>query len=160
MKRSWLKRKTALKAKKPWKPKRSKLRLASHSTAAQIKVDIQAWLRAIAIVRDGGCFLREARPEHTEVLQFDHLITRSNSATYADDRLGVCVCTGCHYWKKYHKEQYDELVRSLLPRDRVDLWDKAQQDSWRPTPMGAHDWNMQLVYLKDKARKMGITALT
>jgi len=33
------------------------------------------------------------------VLLADHLITRANSATFADSRLVVCVCKSCHAFK-------------------------------------------------------------
>jgi hypothetical protein len=46
--------------------------------------------------------------------QADHLITRANSATYADTRLIVCACKGHHGWKKWHQKEYEALVRTLI----------------------------------------------
>ena len=66
-------------------------------------------MREIVIKRDGGCILRDIqgvsqcngyRKDGKLILQADHLITRANSATYADTRLIVCVCKGHHGWKK------------------------------------------------------------
>jgi hypothetical protein len=74
------------------------------SDVALIKDDIQAYCRDIVILRDGGCIFRNepghvcsgfAKDGHL-ILQADHLITRANSATYADTRLIVCVCKGIH----------------------------------------------------------------
>ena len=70
------------------------------------------------------------------ILQCDHLVTRSNSATFADTRLMVCVCRGHHSWKSLgsnaRKKEYDELVRTLISPERVKLWDECERDSWKP----------------------------
>lgn len=147
--------------------KRGTLRIAGKSEVSEIKRHIQALLRAIVIVRDGGCILR-ARfrliaqnvippcngydKSGNLVLQADHLISRSNAATYADSRLVVCVCKGHHAWKSLggnaRKKQYDEIVRSLLPADRVALWDAAERDSWRPSRHFKSDWLVAKVVLE------------
>ena len=131
---------------------------AAQADTAEIKDRIQALLRAIVIARDGGCILRDVR--HCNglpnipgvVLQADHLITRTNSATFADTRLVVCVCRPCHGWKSLggnqRKAQYDALVRTLLPPDRVALWDRCEQDSWRPHRTFMSDWRLAEVVLK------------
>jgi hypothetical protein len=162
MKKSWLKRKTSLTAKKPWRPKRTPIRQKSQSPTAEAKDSIQALLRAIVIVRDGGCILRmiiyrDFPPcnGYTKagelVLQFDHLITRANSATYADSRLGVCVCKGHHGWKKYHEAEYNALVRSLLPPDRVTLWDRAEAERHRShARKGSYDWRLEEAALRQE----------
>lgn len=107
--------------------KRTALRKKSKSETALIKDDIQAYLRAIVIKRDGGCIIEHFRRKTVEdcaeyryeptypvcgvppcngykkdgtlILQADHLITRANGATFADSRLVVCVCKGHHGWK-------------------------------------------------------------
>jgi hypothetical protein len=116
--------------------------------------------------RDGGCIFRvftwhicsgHAKDGHL-ILQADHLITRGNSATYADARLIVCVCKGIHGWKSVggnaRKKQYDELVRTLISPERVALWDRCEQDSWRPHRTSAMDWKLQLAALKHKLQSM------
>ena len=153
-------KRSPFKRKKPWiakfKPKsrarRTKLRLKGVSTTSQLKEEIQAVLRSIVIVRDGGCILRKIRHcsrgvEDGVVYQADHLITRANNATYADSRLVVCVCRPCHFWKKYHEPQYNALVRSILSKERVDLWDRCLQDMWRPIKHGAYDWKLEIINL-------------
>lgn len=125
-------------------PKKSK------SESALTKDAIQAMVRAIVMKRDGGCILRDYRPNHTSILQADHLITRSNSATYADTRLIVCVCTGCHGWKHWHKEEYDALVKSILTPDRVQLWTRAEAASWQPHRKYTYDWKIELAALKQE----------
>lgn len=148
--------------KKATKPmKRSKLRVVGHSTTAEIKKEIQATLRQIVIARDGGCILRRVRmcggDIGQSVLQADHLITRSNSATFADVRLVVCVCRGCHGWKSLgsnlRKAQYDELVKRILPKETVDLWERCERDSWMPVRTGSTDWKMALIVLKQELKK-------
>jgi hypothetical protein len=71
--------------------KRSPLRKKSNSPVAECKDRIQALLRAIAIIRDGGCVLRSPaiqreygikdcsgwRKDDDVVLQYDHLNSRA-----------------------------------------------------------------------------------
>lgn len=133
--------------------KRTKLHVKGHSSIAQQKQEIQALLRAIVMERDGGCILRDLRHCGGEygiegiVLQADHLITRSNSATYADKRLVVCVCKGCHLWKKYNKEAYDKMVKKIITKDRVHLWEVCEEDR-SAHPMRSYDWSLAIVALK------------
>ena len=131
--------------------KRTKLNIRGIGEVSVLKDEIQKTLRQIAIARDGGCILRNIRHCYNgpkAVFQFDHLITRANAATFADSRLGVCVCRGCHLWKEYHKEQYDALVKTLLPKDRVELWEKCEKDSWNPVRTTAMDWKLSLILLE------------
>jgi hypothetical protein len=132
--------------------KRTKLRIAGHSTVSEQKREIQSIVRSIVILRDGGCILRKIRYCEDPVLQADHLITRSNSATYADTRLIVCLCRSCHGWKHWNEKQYDELVKRILPKDRVDLWDRCLKDSWRPMRTSSQDWKMAILYLKNELK--------
>lgn len=138
--------------------KRTRIKARGQSETARAKENIQALLRAFVIKRDGGCILRNIRgcgaiADSGEVLQADHLVTRANSATYADERLVVCVCRSCHYWKSVganvNKNQYDTLVRSILPPDRVQLWDRAEEARLRGTSRRyGSDWKLEEVRLK------------
>lgn len=153
MKRSPLKRGTS-------QMKRTPLRKRSKSETAKCKERIQSLLRDIVMIRDGGCILRSKRAcgailgASGHVLQADHLITRANSATYADPRLVICVCRSCHYWKSVgsnrNKQEYDALVRTVLPQERVDLWDRCEQDSWRADRKYAADWKLAEAALKQE----------
>jgi hypothetical protein len=138
------------------KPRR--LRVEGHSEVSETKRNIQALLREIVIARDKGCILRNVRHCGGDVgfagIQADHLISRANSATYADPHLVVCVCRPCHAWKSLggnlRKAQYDALVRTLLLADRVSLWDRRETDSWRPARTGAYDWKLAEIALKQQ----------
>ena len=137
-------------AKKPMK--RSKLRVAGVSDTTKIKQSIQSLVREIVILRDKGCILRFKRPCGGEigkaVLQADHLVTRANSATYGDTRLIVCLCRPCHGgFKQWHKPEYDALVRTILPKERVALWDMAQANAHRPQKM---DWKLVEIGLQQE----------
>jgi hypothetical protein len=170
MKKTPLQRKTPLQAKQPWRPKRTPLRQKGQSEAARIKDSIQALLRAIVIIRDGGCILRHVQgygipycngytKDGQLILQFDHLVTRSNSESYADGRLGVCICQGHHGWKSVgnnqRKQEYDALVRSLLPKDRVELWDRCEAERPRSyTRKGAYDWKLEEAALRVELAKL------
>lgn len=144
--------------------RRTKIRVAGKSDTKTVKDEIQAVLREIVILRDKGCVLRMERGCGGElgaigvVLQADHLITRANSATYADSRLVVCVCRRCHAWKSLgsnlRKAQYDELVKTILPESRVKLWEKCERDSWQPKRVSVRDWKLELVVLRQELDKM------
>ena len=138
--------------------RRTKLRIKGISTTSQDKEEIQALLRSIVIVRDKGCVLRKLRHCSKEldldaIYQADHLITRSNSATYADSRLVVCVCKGCHFWKKYHEKEYDKLVKSILSKERIALWERCEEEraSHRAHKM---DWKLEKLNLYNELAKL------
>lgn len=146
MKRSgFLKRKTTIKVR-------------DHSDTNNTKDSIQALVRQIVIARDGGCIFRgliyRDFLQCGTVLQADHLITRANSATFSDTRLIVCLCRNHHAWKSLggnaRKAEYDAIVKTLLPRDRVELWERAEQDSWRPHRKYTYDWRMDEAALKQE----------
>lgn len=139
---------------------RTQLRVVGHSQISETKQRIQDLLLAIVKLRDGGCILR-VLPWHTctgfakdghLILQADHLITRGNAATYADSRLVVCVCKGAHGWKSVggnlRKAQYDAIVKTLLPPERVALWEACEADSWKPQRTSAMDWKLQEIALQ------------
>ncbi len=141
---------------KPTSAPRRILRKASKSPVAVIKRRIQALVREIVILRDKGCILRDSRRcgglpgIPGVVLQADHLISRANSATYGDTRLIVCLCRPCHGgYKQWHKPEYDALVRTVISKERVALWDMAQADSHRPHKV---DWKLvELSLIKELA---------
>ena len=157
VKRSYFKR-------KQYRPmKRTRIKVRGSSKTADLKSQIQDLLRAIVIIRDGGCILRNLqgvpqcngyRSDGELILQADHLITRSNSATYAELKLVVCVCKGHHGWKKYYETRYNEVVRKILPTESVELWDLREKERFIPTRKGAYDWKMEVVFLKEQLRKL------
>lgn len=141
---------------KPRYLKRTPFSKTGKSDTALIKKRIQALVRDIVIIRDKGCILRFKRPCGGEigiaVLQADHLVTRANSATYGDTRLIVCLCKPCHGgYKQWHKPEYDALVRTILSKERVALWDLAQADSHRPQKM---DWVLVELSLQQELSKL------
>lgn len=143
--------------------KRSFLKRKGTSETAKLKDEIQAVVREIVILRDGGCILRPYRHCGGDlgsgaVIQADHLISRSNSATYADSRLVVCVCRPCHAWKSLgsnlRKNEYDDLVKKILLPERVRLWERCEKESWRPSPKGKYDWKLSLIALNQELKKL------
>jgi hypothetical protein len=98
-----------------------KLRVAHHSETNDVKQEIQDTLRAVVIERDGGCILRHYsetgacggyRKDGQLILQAEHLHTRSNSASFADSRLVICLCRHHHGdWKPQHADEYYQIVR-------------------------------------------------
>lgn len=148
---------------------RSPLSSKGKSETALIKDEIQYVAREIVIARDKGCILRDLHydgiPEcggftkaGNPIYQADHLVSRSNSATFADTRLIVCVCRDHHAWKSLgsnaRKAEYDALVRTLLSPARVKLWDECERDSWKPNRGAAFNWPVTLAALKQELRQM------
>ena len=147
--------------------KKTKLNVVGHSTVAQQKEEIQRLVRLIVTARDGGCILRNLRCGleasvdfenekviSEDVIQADHLVTRANSASYADTRLIVCLCRRCHAWKKWNEKAYDQLVKTVISKDRVELWDKCQDDRNKGTyRMTSYDWKLEIVNLNSELRE-------
>lgn len=126
------------------------MRQNGKSGVSILKREIQRLVREIVIKRDGGCILHKYRHCEDPVLQADHLVTRANSATYDDCRLIVCLCRTCHGWKHWHQKEYDALVKTILEPSRVALWDRAEQDSWKPTHRISSDWKISIAALKQE----------
>lgn len=133
------------------------MRYRHPSETNYIKERIQEELREIVIFRDGGCILRHTpqagpcngfKKDGTLVLQADHLETRANAASYADPRLVVCLCPGHHGgFKKWNKEKYDAIVRTLISPERVALWDAVHAARYQAKRNTTYDWRMELIAL-------------
>lgn len=147
----------------PFKPRsrpmkrKGRLHIKGHSTVSQLKEEIQSLLRQIVMKRDKKCILHGIRCNHEVgmegiVWQAEHLIERSNSATYADPRLVVLVCRNCHGWKHFKKsnhDQYDAWVKTRLSKERVALWERCAADH-SPTHKGSYDWKLHIIALKQE----------
>ena len=141
----------------------TKLRIKGISDTATIKQDIQDALRAHVIKRDKGCILRNIygipkcngyRTDGELILQADHLVTRSNSATYGDTRLVVCVCKGHHGWKKWHEREYNALLKEkVLDKEIVKLWERCERESWRLRKYTT-DWKLALLAIQKETEKL------
>lgn len=140
--------------------KRSPLRKQGKSETAKAKRRIQALLRKLVMLRDGGCILRHYRPQAGEcggyrqdgelILQADHLITRSNTATYGDSRNVVCLCKRHHgYWKPQHSHLYWELVKEHIGEKRWEWFKRAEKDR-KPHGMTLWDWGKVEIGLKQE----------
>lgn len=131
------------------------MRRKSKTKTAIIKDDIQGLVRQIVMKRDKGCILRHIRHCGGEigetVIQADHLITRANSATYADTRLIVCICRACHGWKHWHEKEYDATVRKVLSPEIVKLWDRCEADH-QAHKTYKMDWVMEKLALEKELK--------
>lgn len=145
---------------KPRKPlKRSRLKVAGHSSSSELKVEIQAVLRQIVIKRDGGCILRNYsetglcggyRKDGELILQAEHLHTRSNAASFSDSRLVVCLCQRHHiFYKPQHADEYYKIVRKHIGTIRSIILDRVQQD-YSPHKV---DLKLELIALKQELKK-------
>lgn len=116
---------------KPRYLKASRLRLKGVSDSSKAKERIQALLRSIGLLRDGGCIFRHY-PETGEcggykkdgslILQFDHLNSRVHAISFSDSRLGVIACLRHHfYYKKQYPFEYERCAINNIGKKRADL---------------------------------------
>ena len=152
--------------------RKTKLKVMGDNDTATKKQEIQDLVRLIVTHRDQGCVLRNMRcgvtafvDENNKIvasssyIQADHLITRANSATFADTRLIVCLCRNCHAWKHWNEKEYEKLVKNVLPKNTIELWDKAEEyrqahKTYKP------DWSMAIVLLKAELNKVVLNQCT
>lgn len=133
----------------------AKLNIEGKSETKTLKKEIQRLLREIVIRRDGRCTrCGIAYPTQGVVFQCDHLISRSNSATYADARLCVLLCRQCHAWKSLgnnlRKAEYDAFIKTRISPERVALWARCEADALRPKRTGATDWRLAIIVLEQE----------
>lgn len=118
--------------------KRSSLRSLGKSERSKQLRRIQDLLRQIAIKRDGGCILCN-HPEtgrcggYTSagrlILQAEHLVSRSNMATFGDMRNIVCLCQRHHiFWKPQNSQKYWELIEKIIGTERWAWYLRARDD--------------------------------
>ncbi|KKN06976.1 hypothetical protein LCGC14_1071660 [marine sediment metagenome] len=166
MKRSWIKRGTSQMKRggfknKPQKPmKRTRLKMRGTSDTSVIKEEIQALLRQIVIIRDGGCILRNypetgacgGRNKNGDIIhQAEHLHTRANSASFADHRLVVDICPRHHlYYKPQHADEYYRIVKIHIGPERAKLLEAVQADR-SPHKM---DWKLEKLALEQHLKTL------
>lgn len=144
----------------PLKARKRTLRIAGVSTTTEIKKEIQALLRQIVMIRDGGCILRHyceagacgpIKKDGNPVLQAEHLITRSNSGTFGDSRNCVCLCQRHHiYWKPQYSDLYWEMVKSHLPEKTWKWYEVAKLD----TKAYRVDWKLVKIALEQELKTL------
>src|ERR1035437_8265071 len=118
--------------------RKTSLHLVGYSTATELKTEIQAILRQIVIIRDGGCWLRHYsqsgacsgyRNDGTLILQAEHLHTRASAQSFSDSRLVVCICRHHHiHWKPQHSAEYNDLAEQFIRKERSALWTRVRED--------------------------------
>ena len=143
-----------------FKRKPHKLAFKHSSPSNDIKDEIQGLLRSIAIIRDGGCVLRDYpqtgkcggyTKDGNLILQYDHLNSRTHSISFADERLGVLVCKRHHiFYKPQYPFEYERCVIDAIGKERADLLYKVRQDR-RAYKM---DWKLELLRLRQLFREI------
>ena len=118
--------------------KRTPLARKSKSEATALRDEIQAILRQLGLIRDGGCVLRhypEAgdcggyRKDGELILQAEHLHTRSNNATFAEMKNIVILCKRHHFFfKPQYGMLYWILIRKHIGEARWNWLESARQD--------------------------------
>lgn len=124
---------------KPRKPlRKTKIRVKGISTTAELKDEIQALLRQLAIKRDKVCILSHY-PEAKQcggytkngdlILQAEHLNSRSHASTFGDMRNIVLLCKYHHiYWKPQNSSLYWELVKKHIGEEKYTWYIRARDD--------------------------------
>lgn len=143
--------------------RRKSLRKKSASPTAECKDRIQALLREIAIIRDGGCVFRNYpesgdcggyRKDGELILQFDHLNTRARNISFGDARLGVCVCLRHHfYYKKQFPFEYERIAIEVIGEKRATLLHRVREDR-KSYPFGIYEWGNIELALQQELQKL------
>lgn len=139
-------------------------RKGKKSELTKCKDRIQALLRAICIIRDGGCVLRNspeagicggyAPKSGYLILQAEHLITRGRNATFGDLRNIVCLCQRHHgYFKEQNGRLYWELIQKIIGDARW-YWIKEVEADRRTYPMGLYEWQFVEIALKQELKEL------
>lgn len=118
--------------------KRTKLRMRGISETSVLKDEIQATLREIAIIRDGGCVFRKFpqtgacggyAKNGNLILQFDHLNSRVHASSFSDPRLGICACKRHHiFYKPQYPAEYEKCAVQAIGKERAELLYKVRAD--------------------------------
>ena len=139
--------------------------LVKKLTVSELKKKIQAKLREKAIERDKTCVVGQHpsslppqwlrcgryRKDGQMVVQAEHLVTRANSASFADMDNIILLCSNHHgYFKPQHGWLYWEIVRFHIGEKR---WNKIKKWELDHTPhhMVTADWRLALENL-DKSK--------
>lgn len=128
------------------------------SEVTKCKLRIQALLRKMAIIRDGGCILRHyeeagqcggyGKVSGELILQAEHLNTRERNISFGDMRNIVCLCQHHHgYFKPQYSLIYWDLVRRHIGEDRWAWLQRVIKDR-KSYPMGLWDWGKVEAALK------------
>ncbi len=149
MKRSWIKRGVKQLKRSSFKPKvykplkRTRLRIVGHSSTSELKIEIQALLRQICLIRDEVCILShyqdQITPQYRQcggfrkdgnmIYQAEHLLSRERAIGFTDTRLIVLLCKRHHFfYKKQYPEEYYRVIRKHIGPERSALLDRVQQD--------------------------------
>ena len=133
------------------KLRRSTLNAKGKGATSLIKDEIQGLLRKIAILRDGGCVLRDCpdtgkcfgwKNNGELVLQAEHLISRSHSNTYGDMRNIVCLCSGHHgTFKPNNSMRYWNAIERVIGPSRW-TWVKRNEEDYARKQTYKMDWKM------------------
>lgn len=125
--------------------KRSRLRLVGVGSASTMKRRIQAILRQIAILRDGGCIFRVVLGKCSGPLQAEHLNSRTHAHTFGDTRNIVCLCQYHHiFWKPQNSRLYWELIEQHLGKAKWE-WLKLAEADKSPHKV---DWKLTEIALQ------------
>lgn len=146
--------------------RRTPLRQKGKSDVAKTKDRIQALLRQLAIHRDGGCVLRHYKDEAGNcggyapksghlILQAEHLITRSNSVSYADMRNIVCLCQHHHgNFKPQHSRLYWELIERHIGPERWAFIKACEAERFKAHRTTLYDWTKIELALSQDLRQI------
>ena len=133
--------------------KRTQLAKIGKHPVAQAMKRIQALLRQIVIIRDGGCVLR-LYPETgacSGPLQAEHLNSRTHAHTFGDTRNIVCLCQRHHiFWKPQNSRRYWEIIQIIIGKTRW-AWLKLAEADHSPHKV---DWAAQEIALQYELSKL------
>ncbi len=135
------------------------------SEVALCKRRIQALLREIVVIRDGGCVLRHFtqagkcggyRNDGKLILQAEHLISRKRNISFADLRNVICLCKRHHgYFKPQNSRLYWELMHEIIGPVRKEWLDKTEKDQ-KVYHMTFWDWQKVELFLQHELQELRV----
>jgi hypothetical protein len=105
-------------------------------------------------IRERDGFTCVARPHPfckcTEVMQCNHLVSRSNYRLRWEPLNAICGCAGLNTWAHYHTVEWDKLWRELFP-ERVAMLDRLKG---LKSKYSNADLELMLKHFEDKRKAM------
>ena len=86
---------------------------------AELKKKAESLWKEIAYLRFGRvCWVRRNYPQiriaHTDIIQIDHFISRSNKHLFLDPRNALPVCSSCNRAKHYRQKSVDKAIENMI----------------------------------------------
>ena len=150
---------------KPRKPiKRTRIKAKRLTPVNKLQKKAEGLWKEIAYKRDGReCQVKKFYPqigvEHTEVMQVDHGMSRTNKETFLEIANATVLCSGCNLAKYRHQKSVEWAVLEIIKsREGIDTFNRLNEINMRKG--GFKNWSSrmwlegQIAILEEMLRNM------